>query len=340
MDSPHLLDLPPLPTGLRAAQRFLGDGHDLSLSELKHGDQELLRTVYRLLESLYQLWRRDPSSPDWAGIAEASDPLAESSLRRAVTLLGSELPSEGPRRERLKEVLHDIRGGGLSAAMAEAELLHLIAPTPASRVKERATLQSLVYLARDHAKMMRNAIRDIDPEGRMRDEEERPHYISDLVSRWDGHAYPIGGRRVLVRAVGEEDAALSSCCLEASAVDRVIYNHISNAARFTQDGEVRLEILQVDGDTARGIISNSVSADQESWLRSRIEEDPAALYRTGVTRGGQGLGLGNAAHFVCSAFGVRKVREGLNAGFLGGRVLDGRYLAWFHWPLFQGSTRG
>ena len=153
------------------------------------------------------------------------------------------------------------------------------------------------------------------------------------------------GRRLLdgrgdasVEASMDRDGQLASCCLEISAVDRVLYNHMSNAAAFASDGRVALLAEHRPGGSVRMTVANRVDPDQRAWLEEQIALDPHALYRERVTRGGEGLGMANAAFFVTQAFRLARTEEALDGGYLGGRLVGDVYAAWFHWPEYVVPT--
>lgn len=325
--------IPRLPSG----SRYRGAGHDVALEALHPQDQAFLQEAYDRLEGFYRLWRTDSGDPPWDLLAARVATLADPAFREEAQEFGMRTRSGSQLSEHMQRVLHDVRGGGLSAALAEAEILTTRNPSPEDRAADRESLQTLVYLARDHAKMMRNAVLGIDPQARSRDEEERPHLIEDLVRRWDGRPYRVDERLALVHARTDRPGGLSSCCLEASAVDRILYNLIGNATRFAPDGEVDVDFRHVSDGVVRVVVTNQVAADQAAWLTDVLAEDAGALYRPGMTRGGLGYGLANVAHFVTAAFGLDRVDTALDQGVLGSRLAEDRFTTWFHWPAFDSA---
>ncbi|MEQ9401506.1 MAG: hypothetical protein RJQ04_20230 [Longimicrobiales bacterium] len=311
----------------RRLHRYRGDGQDLRMADFESGDQVRVRRLYEGVDRVYQAWLVSPSDPPWNAVLEAALALTAPDFHAQAATLGDRSRAAGPENSRLQRVVHDIRGGGLTPAMLNAALIDDGAP-------DVKLLQTIVYLCRDHAKIMRNAVVDIDPTQRARDEEERPHGVAALLGAWDGRLHRVGGGEAVVRTDASWEGHLSSCCLEVSAVDRVLYNHVNNATRFAADGTVCVHASAATEAVARITVSNSVDAQQAEWLRTRLAEDPGAPYRPGVTRGGQGLGLTNAAAFVAAAFGLDHPGEAVDGGYLGARLDDHRYVAWFHWPIF------
>lgn len=325
IDREVLLALAPTELPNRRNDRFRGEGQDIAMADLHPNDRSGILEVYGRLNTLHLNWQQASGGELDPQLARDAIRLVEPGFWDTVTTLGRSTQPEAS--DQVKKVIHDIRGGALTAALLNAELLAL-------HPEDSELLQTLVYLARDHAKMMRNAIRDVDPEGRRQDGEEKAHGMDDLIRKWHGQSYRVQDAVTKVQATTEFRGGLASCCLEAGAVDRILYNHLNNAARFATGDGVRIDVLDLDAGLLRFAVTNGVEPSQAAWLRERLTDDPHALYRTGVTRGGSGLGLANAAHFVASAFGLEDPSDALTRGYLGGRLIEDRYHAWFHWPAY------
>lgn len=326
------------------SQRYRGTGQECRLDHLGSRDRETIRLLYDHLRGIYETWRADPTAPDWEAVARRTLALVDSALLSRVGALGRESADE-----ELQRVVHDLRGGAATAVLAEAELLEpgLRRALDAGEVEGEA-LEPVVLLARDQAKIMRNALVDLDPEERARDTVEKPHAIDDLIGRWRDVRYHTLDGHIRVRATRDAPGILSSCCLEFGAVDRIAYNLINNAARHSADGEVALQARLLAGSDFRIAVTNRVTEDHGGWLAAGLAEDPTFLFRWGATRSGggvrlapgggspegTGLGLGIVAEFVAAAFGVPTVREALTGGYLGSTRMDDRLAVWFHWPAF------
>ncbi len=116
-------------------------------------------------------------------------------------------------------------------------------------------------------------------------------------------------------------------------MDRILYNLVNNATRFSADNRVDLWIFPI-GDDIRFVVANAVEAPAEAWLEERTEGDLGQLFRGGITRGGQGIGLSNCAALVAAAYGQQGPLKAVESGCLGADVLDGVFHAWFHWPAY------
>jgi hypothetical protein len=354
LDDDELDALGTAPPTMLGSERYRGTGQECDLERLAPGDRETVCLLYDHLRGIYEAWRRDPDSPDWNEVATRTLTLAESGLMGRLGGLGSGGGSAAEAEAAadpggdggdglVQRVLHDLKGGAATAVLAEAELLE---PGLRSALERGGVgsegLEAVVLLARDQAKMMRNALVDLDPEERARDTVENPHRIDDLIERWADVRYRTLDGTIRVRAERDEPGMLASCCLEFGAVDRITYNLINNAARHSADGEVALQARWAGGENVLIAVTNRVEEEHGKWLTRSLRDDPAALFRWGVARGGgragggTGLGLGIAAEFVAAAFGVPSVAEALEGGYLGSTPLGDRLAVWFHWPSYTG----
>lgn len=325
---------------VRRPDRYRGTGQEARLADLDPRDRDTVTALYGHLKGLYECWRTAHRDPDWAAVARHALDLAEANLIGRVREVGAhDDPSDArPASDPvLRGVLHDLRGGAATAVLAEVELLEpgLRAALERGRAGPEG-LDTVVLLCRDQAKIMRNALVDLDPEERARDTVENPHHLEDLVARWADVDYRTFDGRIHVRAEADASAVLSSCCLEVGAIDRIVYNLVNNAARHASDGEVALQ-ARVRPGLVRFAVTNRVAGDQEAWLTRALADDPGVLFRSGVTRGGTGVGLGIVADFVVAAFGLPSPSRALAGGYLGATRLDDRLAVWFHWPSYEGA---
>lgn len=305
--------------------RYEGDGLDASLARFAPADRERLRRVYdSLLGMLEQL--RDPV-PDLARAERFAAENGWSAAVAGVRELGADTP--GARVEpALRKVVHDLRGGAMQAIVSLLQLQQIgIAPDDGGR--------QLFFLVRDHLKMMRNALPDLDPERTARDRSDHPHDVELLVEKWREASYRLADSQAEVAIRCEYRGTIAERCLEFSALDRIIYNLVNNAVRNTADGEVGVTIFAPDREDPRDlrfVVANAVAGDQVRALESRFGDDLGGLFRGGFTTGGTGLGMSICAEFVMHAYGVDSLDEALGGRYVGARLEDDRFLAWFHWP--------
>jgi hypothetical protein len=190
--------------------------------------------------------------------------------------------------------------------------------------------------ARDHAKIMRAGFPALDPDRYAADEAARVHAIDGFVKTWKGMSVRQGERVVSVGVECEYSGAITGRCLETAAIDRVMYNYVNNAVRFTADGYVGVWIFRVGRELVRWVVHNTLSADDRAWLDRATGGDPRMLFRGGTTRGGNGIGLSGCADVVAACFGL-DASEAVRKGHLGARADATGYYAWFHWPSFTGT---
>lgn len=319
-----------VPSGLRnlRAQRYRGESFDISVSALSTVDQEYIRLLYDFVRGTYLRWIGMRDDPDWGELREKVLALLSPPLSTAAKELGHDSlahSAPGGAQQALAKVLHDLRGGALMSLQIYAHMTEWDA--------DPAHLRSAVFLARDQAKIMRSVVPDLDPEGRRADETEKPHFIQAVVEKWDRFRFErVGEEPGRVNVTCAYHGLLASCCLEASAVDRIVYNYINNAIRFTAGPFINLEILPVGDNAVRWVVANPVTPDQALWLERKTNGDLSSLFRGGLTRGGSGMGLSNCADFVAAAFGFPDINAVLEQKYLGAVVVDDWYLAWAHWP--------
>ena len=330
-DHALLLALAPENLAIFRTKRYDGTGFDVSLSEFAEQDQELIRAVYTPLRQLYELWLYMRDAPQPQLLADAVLRLTPPELLATARQLGEATRAHGELSVPLRRTLHDIRGGALAVLFTHVRLI-------SDGDAEPGDLQAAVWMARDHAKMMRNAIFDLDPHVRAADEGDKIHPVDDFVRKWSGSSAELAGRRVKVQVNSRFDGAIANRCLETSALDRVLYNYLNNALRFAADETVLLDILPVGGGLVRWVVRNRLSDSQIDWLQEFCGNDPRRLYRGGLTREGNGIGLNTCADILAACFGLASGEEAVDEGYLGAQLDGDLYAAWFHWPSAEESA--
>jgi hypothetical protein len=309
-------------------QRYRGENFDISLSALSPADQGNVQLLYGFAKNIHVRWLAMRDDPDWDALGTLVAAILSAPLSTAAKELGLDSMRRcppGEARHALGKVIHDLRGGALAPLQLYARM--------AERDDDPLHLRNAAFLARDQAKIMRNILPDLDPEVRRADEAEKPHFMQAVVDKWEMFRFERANRAPgCVHTLCTYDGLLASCCLEASAVDRIVYNYINNAMRFTSGPSIHLEILPVGDNAVRWIVANPITPDRSEWLKTNTNGDLSRLFRGGLTRGGNGLGLSNCADFVAAAFGLPDIHAALEGKFLGAVVEEGWYLAWAHWP--------
>ncbi len=309
--------------------RYRSDEQAIELAQLSPTDRDGAVTLYGTLSHLSTLLlaRSDPGGSE--PLREFARTVDTTDLIRRMQQLGN-----GEYEERVAQALHDIRGGTLSACLI---LLRRVTTTNAPDAGHE-----LAYMTRDHLKIMRNVIADLDVPARRHDLQLAPHSLAKLTSGLSAYAGTVDGEVMRVKLDVDVDEAsappvIAESCTELGAVDRVAYNLLGNAARFAAEPvvEVWLTVLPTD---LRIAVTNLVRREQQRAVRAALAEDRAALFG-GFTTGGTGRGLRIAAELVGRAYGVASSEALRDGGYFGAKLAGDTFVSWFHWPLARDSSR-
>ena len=339
-----LLALAPLHLPNRRQARSFGDELCVPLARLAARDQTLLRGLYeRLTELLYAI--TDTSTDDarkWREITLWAEPRWLDTFIDAVQELGSASHAQIP-GESLAKAMHDVRGGALSALLGRLQLLGRLPQTP----KE---LTLIFVLVRDHLKIMRSAITGLDDARRDADRRSKSHDMKLMLEKW--HESVVGPKwreeDLRMHVDCRYEGALTECCLESAAIDRIFYNLVNNACRHAAGTRLDMTIFPVPeppGECLRFVLSNEVDATDGTFLTAQVQAGGAdsadkginlsmfSIFEPEVSSTGSGFGLTVVADFIADAFGLRDRGEALRERYVGA-ILDGNmFRVWFHWPI-------
>jgi signal transduction histidine kinase len=121
--------------------------------------------------------------------------------------------------------------------------------------------------------------------------------------------------------------------LEASALDRVVYNLVNNALRFSSEDTIVLTIFPV-GNILRWVVENKIKPENVTWLKEHVGNNFSSLFKGGITNDGNGIGLSNCADIVGASFGVSST-QAIEQGYISATVDDDTFYACFHWNVVQ-----
>lgn len=322
-----LYELAPVTLPSHRSERFDGAGYEVPASGFAPADREFLDRVYRAINGLPLLWASMRHAPDYPALEAYIRRAGGGALMDDAKQLGEATRSAGLYSTTVRNALHDIRGGGLTVFLGTADLLGMMPG-------DRDMIRRCIDAARDHAKIMRNLLPDIDPVVRAADEATKAHGIDHFTFKWDGMATQGPTGPVSVRVACAFEGAISARCLETSSIDRVVYNYVNNAVRFAAGGAVTLWVFPVAEGLTRWVVQNGIAADQAAFLAAQAGAGFARLFAGGVTRGGNGVGLSNCAEIVADCFGIPSPAEAVRRGYLGATTRGADYYSWFHWPAF------
>ena len=312
------------------SERYLGEERGMRMAEFPSGDRDLLGRLYTAL--------REALHAAQTGIQE-KNPLRTLEMVRAagwkplllefMAAFGQVRPeSDSP--ERVREVYHDIRGGALSMVNMRVEIAMM-----KGNEADMDDAHGIFFAARDHLKILRNCVIDIDPPRRQRDMEHHLHSAELLRQKWtDVHAGNLD-----IEYHSDFDGAISSCCLEFSSLERVLYNLVNNAARHSADGKVRFFVREVrdqtEGHDVQFAVANRVKPEERTTLEQRFGDDLSGLFRGGFTIGGTGVGMKVIAEIVANAYGLTSVAAATEGGYVGAQLVGEEFVAWAHWPAME-----
>ena len=325
--------------------RYDGDNLCIHLDALAPRDQELLRALYMQLSELLYLIA-DLSTSDlqkWESVQAWLDRYDLDRIIDEVREIGHATHKVAP-SEDLAKALHDVRGGALSSLLGRLQLLGFLRTLPTA-------LNLLFVQARDHLKIMRNAVVGLDEERRNADRRPKAHAMQLMLDKWQESVVGPNWRERPIRMETDchYEGALTECCLESAAIDRTFYNLAANACRHAADERLRMVVFPLgegpnDG-CLRFVLSNRVSDEDAARLlelagnkhmdpkRPGPGEDLLALCEPEISSTGSGFGLTVVADFVAAAFGLRDGAEALRERYVGASLEGKTFRVWFHWPM-------
>ncbi len=311
-------------------------------------DQTLLGSFYRALNELLFILANtaNDDAGKWRDLALWIQGHPVDGLINELSELGVASDAQGS-DEALSKAIHDIRGGALSALLGRLQLLGLTPHT-------EGELNTLFVLTRDHLKIMRSAVVGLDEPRRQADREPKAHAMQLMVEKW--HGAVVGpkshGRSVRMFVDCAFEGALTECCLESAAIDRLFYNLANNACRHAATDRLDMAVFPISdaaGECLRFVLSNEVSETDAARLRSITQGSQTTgpdkhrhsslvpLFTPKVSTTGSGFGLTVVADFVAGAFGLQDRMEALRERYVGAVLEGNTFRIWFHWPIADQS---
>jgi signal transduction histidine kinase len=315
-----IVDLAPASLDNYRSSRYRADDQAIELGMLAASDRELVHWLYALLRELDEIVGGEQAVMDPAPLFAFLErhPISETVHR--VRRLGT----DSEITPRVAEALHDIRGGSSTVLFAQLSRI--------GRVPFKSELgRSLFIAVRDHMKMMRNVTKDLDPVARERDLVFRRHSLGDLAVAFRSFTAQLGEDQMTVDLDCPEDAVIAESCVEFGAIDRVAYNLLNNAVRHAARPIIMTWLVRFAKDL-RVVVANAVDPEQRALVTERLSSDAASLFGDFTTTG-SGYGLRIVGELVAHAYGVPSVQKLIDGGYVGARVVDDSFVAWFHWPL-------
>jgi signal transduction histidine kinase len=313
--------LAPSPLENCRTTRYRAEEQAIELGALSPPDRAVVVEIYAMLQELDGLVGGDARLDDPAPLLAFVERHQVGELVHRIRRLGAEQQDD----EHLAEAIHDIRGGALTALVVH--LLRL------GRVPYRSDMARTLFIAtRDHMKMMRNVLRDLDLVARERDLTLRPHSLGDLARALrEFTATAKGDEPVVVTVDCTVEGVIAESCVECAAIDRVAYNLLNNAARYGSSPTIDAWLLTTESDL-RVAIANPISPEQRAVVAEQLAASPSSLFGSFTTTG-SGHGLRIVSELVGRAYGIASIETLTRAGYVGARVEGDTFVTWFHWPL-------
>ena len=309
----------------KRTDRYSGTGLSWSVDNLSAIDRTVIVQFYRAVGSLMTLpvWSSNDPEEHKRGVAQWATEENWSQCWRGVASLGPETYALLTSEHRLRQVIHDLRGGPLTSLVMMISMLTNNIETDTNYIW---------LLARDVRKIARNCFPDLDKEGYGADLSNKAHSVRLLAEKWS-----LVQRGVGVKVYSEFDGNIANSCIEFSALDRVVYNLMNNALRESaSDAEpVKLFIFtELGAERASDVrfwIRNTIERSKFHELSQRFGDSLDELFLTSYSTTGSGLGLQIVGDFVGQAYGVN-TRRAIEQRIVGAIVSEQHFDVWFHWP--------
>ncbi len=323
LDEQLILGLAPLALTNRRATRFIGfvDGTDTTLAEFGAAGAATVRRLYASLVSLEAFLRQgEPVTPPQ--LAQHLEALEWRALLAAVRGLSDQ------GGESCARALHDLRGGALQAVVVLLQRAVEQRDGPVDAVR-------IWLLVRDHCKIMQQSISDLDPLA-LDDPLAQQRDTAELVAPWRAGAWPGDAGDTAITVHCAHNITIAARCIEAGAIDRVLYNLLGNAARHSADARVELAVWPLSLPQPRDVrfvVANRVRAADLAGLRHSLADLQRGIF--GAVHGGsaRGHGLRICVELVAHAYGVADPLRAVREGYVGIGLYDDLCVAHAHWPV-------
>jgi signal transduction histidine kinase/DNA-binding response OmpR family regulator len=254
-----------------------------------------LEEAVRQFESLAS--RLEEGAARAAARAEAAERVRAELEQRARTMTeqNRRLNNEGQAKARfLANLSHELRTPmnaiiGFTSLLSEDRTLQL-------SDRHRRSLDRVSRNARDLLELINNVLDLSKIEAGRMDVYSEPADVRDLVERAIGVVEPLKeGRPVRLRV--EIEDGLPTMRTDRTKLQQVLINILSNAIKFTQEGEVKVAATQATPESIRISVSDTGSGISEADL-PKIFEEFRQVGASRASRSGTGLGLAIARRMV------------------------------------------
>lgn len=291
----RLAKLAPSKLSCYRAVRFAGENLGVSLGQLHPADLATVFRLYGILSGVYEIWTYMEHRLAHELLVTHLSQLFVDGFSADLVALGA---ATNPQNPLVRAALEDAKGGALRV------LLGFLQRYPCADLQS-TQLRVVITLARDHAKMLRNAFVDLDEPLRRADETPNAHTLLPMLRKLA--AFELSQGRF--QAGSNFDKAVTSCCLETSALDRITYRFVCKALDPRKPGGA-VWVTRLNEGLSRWAFQCSTES-----FAPFVEDDLPV----------QALAF---------AFGLEP-GEVLRQGYLGTGRRGRQLWAWFHWPLYD-----
>ncbi len=262
--------------------RFTAENERRHLADFTPRDQALFCQAYEILHTLFEKLRPHYLDTDRfrTVIGEFVASGQTETLISCMQEFGISTIQAGAVRG-IERTIHDLRGGALQALSCHLEFYEQGGPEHG--------LQSIYFLLRDHLKIMRNGICDVDAEQFAADNSPLDHDADLLVEKWSQTEFLGATRPAEIRLDCRFSGTLCESCLEFSTLDRIVYNLMNNAAKYSRDGVINFYALPVPPSaptSVRFVLCNTIEASQRRRLEETFDGHLSEIFRGGFTTAG------------------------------------------------------
>ncbi len=321
-----LLDLAPLhPPNFRST-RYTGEGLSIAFPEIHPVDQDILRSMESFLSAIVSLYS-DRKSGKGAALVRVCEEQGLGELMDAVVDMGKPTVTTTD-ESTVRQVFHDLRGGAFASLCLWLEAL---GPDGAKFGGDR----NVFFLARDHLKMLRNAITGLSSEGEEKVRQQLEHGVELLVDKWGDTVHRYANKVLKVTLQTSFSGSVSESCLEFAALDRILYNIVNNAARHGGGDDLSIDVFDParDHQNLRFVFRNAISDAHKQTLETQFGQRLSDVFLGGFTTDGSGIGTRVCTDIVTRAYGLESPAEAVERGHVGATVQGHDFISWFHWPI-------
>lgn len=307
-------------------ERYRGGALAIALDALTPDEQELVKRQYEQVSELYQITSaREPAELKKKAVEQFARGTELISLQDQLTYAQAEVAADRPKR--VHRVLYDLSAGAFSSICGHILLIQ-------AGGMEDEYPHSLFYLTRDHLKLSRALVSDLDEDRRSRDELLKQHDLDLLLEKWQAASYRAFDEEIEVSFVCHYNGTVAERCLEFAELDGVFYHLANNCLRHTSDNRMQIALAALpDGENLRWVFRNNLTPSRQAALQEMLNSGQS-LFEHGVKVGslGRGYGLGEVADTIQYAYGLEDLHEAQEQGYFGVEVKDRIFSLWFHWP--------